>query len=125
MKLFIIILLSFNCGSFFSYAQIPKKPANNLEIFKGRLNKYFEKHHRQYDYQKIKNFPDTTQYNMPTGNLKSYMIDEEIGLAIEFATKKLYDKETGMIYYMKTNKIYDPKKKKFYDYCLPKNNLDQ
>lgn len=58
---------------------------------------------------------DSAQDNMQTGNIRSLMIDKELGLAYEFSTQKIYDKETKLIYYIETGKIYDPETDTYYN----------
>lgn len=124
MKLIITVLLILNYlpGS---YAQNDSTENSRLDIFKNKLNNYFEKHEGYNDYPMTKKIPDTGKYNMPTGKIKSYMIDEQTGLAFEFTTKKIFDKETGMIYHSKKNQIHDTIKGKLYNYSVPKNNYDK
>lgn len=118
MRLYIIIFLALNFVSLASYSQTPLEPERGIEVFKEKLQEYYEKNSLSIDYPiPVKHF-DSTRHNMLIANVKSFMIDEEIGLAYEFATQKIYDTETKLVYLIEEKKIYDPKTNTFYQYKL-------
>lgn len=116
MRLFVAIFLVLNFLSLLSYAQTPDEPDKDIEAFKEKLQKYYEKRNKYTGFQMPVKPLDSAQDNMPTGNIRSLMIDEELGLAYEFSTQKIYDKETKLIYYIETEKIYDPETDTYYNY---------
>lgn len=112
----LIFSFAFIFAAQLSFAQSPQTTPTEVEAFKEKLQKYFNKHKRT-DHSRMPVKPlDSTNSDMPTGNLKSLMIDKEIGVAFEFSTKKIYDQETDLVYDMKTNEIYNPKTQEFHDF---------
>ncbi len=113
---FLIPFFVFICATHTTFAQSQQKPDPEVEAFKNKLNLYFWK------YQRADNSPmpvkplDSTGSDMPTGNLKSLMIDKEAGLAFDFSTKKIFDQQTELVYDMKTNMIYNPETDEFFEY---------
>ena len=119
MRLIVIIFFVLSCQSLSSYAQ--NDPDVEMEVFKEKLQNYYEKRNKPDDLPMSVIPLDSAKYNMPTADLWSLMIDEETGLAYEFATQRIYDKETMLVYFIEKEKIYDPKTRTYYHYEIRPN----
>lgn len=118
-RLITIILLALNFVSLFSFAQKENETiTEDVKIFKEKLQEYYEKREILKESPIIRKSIDTSIYNMPTGDIRLFMIDEELGLAIEYSTKKIYDQETRLFYEIDTEKIYDPKTNSYYEFMI-------
>lgn len=118
MRLFYIIFLALNFVSIVSFSQTPKEPVRYIEVFKEKLQVYYEKHDMSTNITMHVVPLDSTRQNMPIVSVESYMIDKELGLAYEFATQKIFDTETNLVYLIDEKKIYDSKTNTFYYYNL-------
>lgn len=115
MKLLGKIFIGLNFVSLLSYAQTPNDQEENVELFKEKLQQYFDKHDYNSREQMVIKVPKKSD-NMPTGNFRSFMVDEKLGLAYEFATQKIYDENSTLVYLIEKEKIYDMQADTYYDF---------